>query len=500
MKNTLHRVPNAGIGFLLILFLASMSSFAQNAPDPYAETKGSSQLKEPGLINIISGNINVLSTGLASLSTNLKLNFKNYMLLWVESEESGPHSIEWELHSPDDGTYEIKALVLADDADFELVCNGEKHKIKVKAESWSRISLGTIQLKKGKNRLLLLIYSDQTIKLSSLELIQPLISQMMDQETLAMRQNADWFKDAGYGLMFQWTNRATPLTGNSVKEWEEKVNDFDVAAFADMVEETGAAYVIWSITWGQQYISAPLFALDRLIDGRTSSRDMLGEMADLLNKKGIKLIFYYHYGYDCYHSIDSSWMQSAGGYKEDKADLYQNISSILSELGTRYESKLSGWWFDGGHRYYDCHFDYSKKGILSAPFMEITQAARSGNPNRIIAYNSWILPKLTEYQDYFSGEGLKQYSELEEGVFPDGPYEGLMAHSCFPLEKRWGHIDLNTPISAPKLTLEQLIERIQHAQKNRYPLSINLEMYEDGSVSPESLELLKNVRAHIRSY
>ncbi|PXX31240.1 hypothetical protein C7972_10175 [Arenibacter sp. ARW7G5Y1] len=35
---------------------------------------------------------------------------------------------------------------------------------------------------------------------------------------------------------------------------------------------------------------------------------------------------------------------------------------------------------------------------------------------------------------------------------------------------------------------------IKHAQKNQYPLSINLEMYEDGSVSPVSRLLLRKIR------
>ena len=75
--------------------------------------------------------------------------------------------------------------------------------------------------------------------------------------------------------MFQWTNRATPPTG-SIKPWEEKVNDFDLDSFVEMVEETGAAYVLWSITWGEQYISAPIKSLDAIIAGRTTQTRFAG--------------------------------------------------------------------------------------------------------------------------------------------------------------------------------------------------------------------------------
>jgi len=39
---------------------------------------------------------------------------------------------------------------------------------------------------------------------------------------------------------------------------------------------------------------------------------------------------------------------------------------------------------------------------------------------------------------------------------------------------------------------------VKKAQQNKYPLSINLEMYEDGSVSPVSFELLKALKTIIR--
>ncbi len=483
---------------LLLLFMVSTMGYAQNRIDPYAETGRSSAQKAAGPLQINASGINVLSGGSATVSSNLKPIVRNFMFLWLESTDSEPYRIDWELKSPGAGSYDVTALILGKQANIELTCNGEKLKVLNTEPEWSRLSLGQVKLKEGVNTLQLVVTTKNEFKLSGIELTQSVVRQNELEEALKMRQKADWFKDAGYGLMFQWTNRATPEKGDVIKNWEEKVNDFDVERFVNMVEQTGAAYVLWSITWGQQYISAPIKSLDKIIEGRTTSRDLLGEMANRLSEKGIKLIFYYHYGYDCYHSKDSAWLQAAGGYKADKTELYQNISTVLAEIGDRYKDKLHGWWFDGAQRYYDCHFDGSTGGILSAPFKEISQAARTGNRERIIAYNSWILPRLTEFQDYFSGEGLKQFEGLKEGQFQEGPQKGLMAHSCFTLEKRWGHIDWNTVINSPKYSLEQLTQRIKYAQKHRYPLSINLEMYEDGSVSPESMELLKKVRGVIR--
>jgi len=493
-----HNIDFITTLFFYFLFAINFVLVAQAEPEPYAETVVKTTNNRVRTIQIDPDAINVLSASSARKSENLKSTILNFMFLWVESTAVGEHSLSWDVQSPVSGVYKLTAEILGKDASFEIICNGSKRKKIVKSEDWSRLNLGTIELKKGTNKIRLQTLSNENIKISALELTRPVVENEIANEAMSVRQDPDWFKDAGYGLMFQWTNRATQKKGDTIKEWEQKVNDFDVQGFADMVEESGAAYVIWSITWGEQFISAPIKALDNLIEGRTTKRDLLGEIADQLRRRGVKLIFYYHYGYDCYHSKDATWLQVAGGYQPDKTRLYENITNIIAEVGNRYGNKLNGWFFDGAQRYYDAHFDGTFGGIPSASFKSISRAARNGNSQRILTYNSWILPRVTEYQDYYSGEGLQQFTDLIDGEFHEGKHKGLMAHTCFPLEKKWGHIDFNTPISSPEYTADQLIDRILYAKKNRYPLSINLEMYEDGSVSKESLNLLKKIRAAVR--
>jgi hypothetical protein len=66
------------------------------------------------------------------------------------------------------------------------------------------------------------------------------------------------------------------------------------------------------------------------------------------------------------------------------------------------------------------------------------------------------------------------------------------------LEKAWGHLEVATDIAPPKYSAEPLCEMIEDGMSRKSALSINMEMYEDGSVSPMSLELLKQVRIRIR--
>lgn len=485
-------------GAVLLFSAGAASAQPKQADVDYAPSKVASARRVDASLPIDPAAINVVAGNLGSYEAGFRNNFANHMNLWMAAKQPGPCRITWKLQASADGVYDVEALA-AKGGELSLTCNGEKSGAATAKGAWSRVSLGSIRLKAGENTLQLNVEADKGFQFDALELVQPSIKAELLKDALAMRQKRDWFRKAGYGLMFQWTNRATPPKG-PIKPWEEKVNDFDLDGFVNMVEESGAAYVLWSVTWGNQYISAPIQSLDEIIKGRTTKRDLLGEMADALQARGIKLIFYYHYGYDCNHSIDADWMKASGGYKADKTQFYKNWMAIVSEIGERYGDKLHGWWFDGGQRYFNCHFDNTPgdQGILSAPFKELTLAARAGNAERVVAYNSWIKPRLTEYQDYYGGEGAHVSGELDNGTFRSGPQQGLLAHGCFIFEKKWGHIEADTPISKPRYSLEKLTSLVRRAQEEQFPLSINLEMYEDGSVSSDSIALLKQLKTAVR--
>ncbi len=442
--------------------------------------------------------INVLAANLAGIDPGLKSRVLNHMFHAVYAKRPGTYRIEWRLVAPEAGRYEITALMVCAQGRIVIETNGRKSPpVSVHRKAWDRIGLGTTALKQGMNRLALNIETGSPLQLTSIELARPEVRARDLAQALAERKRPDWFRDAGYGLMFQWCNRTTPPKGD-IKPWEQKVADFDLDGFMKLVEDSGASFVVWSVTWGQQYISAPIQSLDRILPGRTTKRDLLGELADRLHAKGIRLIFYYHYGYDCNHSIDSEWMEAVGGYEADKTRLFQNWMNIVGEIGQRYGEKLDGWWFDGGHRYYNTHFDGSEAvGISSAPFKAMRRAARMGNSERIICYNPWVLPRLTEHQDYFAGEAKHDDDPTEEGVFTAGSQKGLMKFGLYIFERRWGHIEKDTPIAAPKYSVDQLVAMIQEARASRSPIAFNLETYEDGSVSPASAELLKATRKRL---
>ena len=146
----------------------------------------------------------------------------------------------------------------------------------------------------------------------------------------------------------------------------------------------------------------------------------------------------------------------------------------------------------------------SSISIAAAPFERLGKALKARNPDQIISYNSWIMPRFTEFQDFHFGEGNEQGTagigpKGGDGIVADGPQKGLQGHANFILDgPNWGIHSPETKINPPKWTKDQVSKMVKNAVEHKLALSFNLLMYEDGSVSPASLEMMRHVREIVR--
>ena len=111
--------------------------------------------------------------------------------------------------------------------------------------------------------------------------------------------------------MFQYGSWCYPPTGPK-KSMEAQANDFDVPAFVNMVKSTGASYVIWSLTWWAYDMFAPITSVDAIVghSNLTTTRDLIGEIANALDAEGIAFFLYYHLGQDSHVGYNSTdWWQ-----------------------------------------------------------------------------------------------------------------------------------------------------------------------------------------------
>jgi alpha-L-fucosidase len=276
--------------------------------------------------------------------------------------------------------------------------------------------------------------------------------------------------------MVHWIAATQPRTGPQ-KAFCEAVRDFDVQRFADMVKETGATYLIFTLAHGVQKFPAPLESVEPVLPGRTCSRDLPGDLADALSQRGIRVILYNHHGVG-----DPDWSRASGFPSKDKSAFFEHEAAILREVGLRYGSKLAGWWFDDRYPL--------------QPFEELYTAAKAGNPNRIVAWNSWIMPKSTDFQEYWAGEVGGALLRLpEKGYFDNnGPQSGLQPQVLIFLDDPWMHGYPETEIHPPLFSDQDLAEYITDCNKKGAPVTMNIGVYQDGTASPATLRQLAAIR------
>lgn len=356
--------------------------------------------------------------------------------------------------------------------------------------SWQRIKLdGLLDLPAGESTISLgIAASDGAVpfnaEVHAVELVRPEVREALEKRALGMRADTEWFQNARYGMMVHWTKQSMPLSGEP-KPYDQAVANFDVERFADEMKSTGAGFVVFTTSHAFQYFPGPNKSLDRILPGRTASRDLPADLADALAKRGMKLFLYFHLG----AHDDGEWLNASGFWETDTTKFFTNWRAIIGEAGDRYGDKLAGWWFDDGssNYYYRC-----------APWESLAVAAKTGNPHRLVSFNAWELNNPTLFHDFCTGEAVYDPRGIDallapehKGFYPSGTHAGLQASACLISDSTWVHSARDTPPSGPRWNAEQLTELLKGFIAHRNVPIFNLEITQDGYFSPESLRLFQ---------
>lgn len=301
----------------------------------------------------------------------------------------------------------------------------------------------------------------------------------------AARPNTDWMKEAGYGLMFHWTNESI-YTDGTTKPFEQMVDQFDMDNFVTMVEKTGARFVLFTFGHAYAYSPAPIQAWAKHHGAdKITQRDLIMEMADALAAIDVKLLLYFPT-----HVISQGWTDGPNGWQ-----LNTNISAeeyvdgqveILEEIGTRYGEKIWAYWFDGWYQSVEWH-----KGLDIEKFY---WAGKVGNSNRAICLNSWVFPNISEWQDYWAGEVFNEPNVLE-GQFPDyGAAKGLQSQQLVVLDPMWVRQNDDQSVL---FNSDGLANLIQGTMAQGGAITVNVGIYADGSISAPALSVLEGVKSRL---
>ncbi|MFE2873847.1 alpha-L-fucosidase [Embleya sp. NPDC059259] len=420
---------------------------------------------------------------------------------WVENFKTSDDYLAWTVTVPKGDVYRITGMLNA--------APGQTFRVGVRGSAaatgfvqpgggWARVDAGKLTLPSGTSTIVLdrtgTLAGDAQVK--SLELVREKDRPAREARIAAARANTSDFASAGYGLMFQYGSWGFPENGGPAKSLDRQAADFDVPAFVKMVKGTGAAYVIWSYSWWGYHVDGPNAAIDKIVGNGdlTARRDLIGEIADALHAEGLGFTLYYHLGTE-----DAAWWPTQKFPDTfyttgtgDRSTLLTNWKQVVADIGNRYGTRLDGFFFDDGLIYYP------------APFEELEKIARTGNPRRMVSWNSWILPRYTDFQDtYFAeevhGEAVDGSAPVGgNGIFRSGPQKGLLQHAMFRMEDDWGIHLRGQKIGGPNFSAKQAVDWALDAASRKVPLSFNLMMYEDGKVSEQSLSILNEVRQALR--
>jgi hypothetical protein len=413
---------------------------------------------------------------------------------WIQSWDKGG-SISWKTTVERDGNYQIASILESSGSGCELRLLVDEHALNADCgdKGWKRLKLGSLHLTAGQHSFSLSSGGPASLaKFFSLEFVRPQVEEHLAAEGRKEMADTSWMTTARYGLMFHWTSQTLPQQGPPLS-YCDAVRNFDVERFARMVEGTGAGFVVFTTSHAGFYFPGPNPVIDRILPGRTCPRDLVGDLADALNRRNIRLELYFHPGHD-----DAPWWQRTHFEDANKTAYFEQWRSIIAQIGRQYGERLAGFWFD------DAAFTYYP---FNPSWQQMTASARTGNPQRVIAYNSWILPKLNDFYDVFAGENAfwePQYEDFDylpvggTGRYTGGPQQGLQAELTALIEDDWGHFKRDTPIAAPHMTADDLISKLKDAKSRKMVPLLDVEVYQDGSISPQTLQLFRAIRAEIK--
>jgi Alpha-L-fucosidase len=471
----------AEVSFFLAFCLAAVLR-AETAGGPDANLRPDNQTVLMGVDAIRQGAIKPIDMGPGKAG-------------WVESWSTTGDSLGWTAHVQRAGEYSISAIVESSGKDcaVEVLVDSTKLDVPCGESGWNRIVFGSIHLKVGTETVQVRSTGPVPLgKFFSLEFITPNAEASLAREARQQASGTEWMIAADYGLMFHWTSQSKPRTG-APKPYCDAVREFNAGRFADMAAQMGAGFVVFTTSHAEFYFPGPNPVIDSVLPGRTCSRDLVGDLANALGKHKIKLELYFHPGHD-----DAPWWQRTH-FHEDKTAYFDLWCKIISQIGRQYGNRIAGFWFDdGAFTYYP----------FNAPWRKMTAAAKTRNAQRVITYNSWILPRLNDFYEVFSGENAFSPKMIAgdgylptggTGRFTGGPQEGLQGQITAIVNGDWGHFKTDAPIDPPHDSTAEMIQKIKACMARRNVPLLDVEIYQDGTISPETLEMFKEIRQAVKT-
>jgi len=312
---------------------------------------------------------------------------------------------------------------------------------------------------------------NRDFRLWSMELVRPRTLAAIKQRARDLHSTHGWMVEGKYGLFTHYSTLTYPFHGDQMayKNWEWGVNLFDVQAYADAVAETGAKWVVFTLAHGNVYWPGPSRTLDRLLPGRTCKRDLLMELANVLEKRGVRFSLYFNWS-----PGDLPWREACGMNDETGERLGDSFASLFEETSRRYGRKV---W---GFVYIDSCFSAIYQH--DPPWERWTRAIKSGNRDALVGYSPNRAPNVTYFGDLQLGDfGMTLPAPSPPEMFIEGgPYEAVEPGWFIAMDGWIPRQPFNgTFHQGPRFTEQEYVDYFKKMAAARVPVTINLSITQD---------------------
>jgi hypothetical protein len=439
---------------------------------------------------------------------------------------SPQESVTWTVNAPESGDYVVGVIFSAPDSQqIEVRCGVSALAAPSLPRTWDgrpfywRQQLpGVLRLKAGENRIsfrlpaakpapaiaddpakprLPGVQLSREFSLWSIELGTPAASIAQLNRAKQIRGDCSWMIAGKYGQFIHWSPLGYPFYGDQPRwQWHQKaVEIFDVNVFADAVERTGAAWIVFTMTHGKFYWPGPNSALDAILPGRTAERDLPAEIIAELKRRGIRTLFYLH---NCSSGIeDPAWANAVGALNNDQKRFGDNIEKILRESSLRYGTSFHG------YGYYDGAFatDYP----LDPPWERWARAIKAGNPSAVVGFSCGNGTTVSPFTELAVDDGGATLIEPDRALIGPGRQLGDVTPAWWCLMDSWiFRGPMNGKIGdGPKHPAQDYVNYFKQMAEAKIPVTINLILTADVTrghplFNEQCMAVMEQVRKAIR--
>lgn len=293
---------------------------------------------------------------------------------------------------------------------------------------------------------------------------------------------AEWMSGK-YGVMVHYLSTIGGVGGEKKLSPEEMAETFDVKAFADNIEKTGASWLIFPFGQNSGYYWSENPYIEERMPGRCTKRDLVVEIADEITSRGIRFIAYIPTEMD-FQAEDMRnaflWDKSS-----DKKEFMEIWTNVIAYYAKKLGNKLSGWWYDGCYNAREKSFARTKDWTNERFDREKWFAAsKAGNPEAAIAMctGANLMQYVFDEEEYLPGESNELLYYPWDYNSTDKQWHILTYLDCF-----W-FMESGAQMPNPRFSNKELYNYVRKCTDKKGAVTLNIGIYEDGTMAPKTLE------------